>query len=68
MTFPQHGTLQATLQKIRGNVLMEKDIISLATVTVIIVGLCIITYAPNSVSIKLEFKSFKVEINTKKNR
>ncbi|MBP2070919.1 MULTISPECIES: hypothetical protein [Thermoanaerobacterium] len=45
---------------------MEKDIINLILAVVTVVGLYIIVNAPKSIIIKIEFKSLKIEINTKK--
>lgn len=66
MAFPKCGTLRETLQKIRGNANLEKDIINLILAVVTVVGLYIIVNAPKSIIIKIEFKSLKIEINTKK--
>ncbi|MDK2805185.1 MAG: hypothetical protein PWQ94_349 [Thermoanaerobacterium sp.] len=66
MAFLKCGTLRETLQKIRGNANLGKDIINLILAVVTVVGLYIIVNAPKSIIIKIEFKSLKIEINTKK--
>lgn len=66
MAFPKCGTLREILQKIRGNANLEKDIINLILAVVTVFGLYIIVNAPKSIIIKIEFKSLKIEINTKK--